>query len=204
MKFRYGILVLLGVFVSIPSFSQKYINILDIPRDLPIVDGKVTYQGIIEIEGASMAQLHGYAKKFIAETYKSTDAAIDMDDIINGVIVVKGRSDVPLKWVEQHGRWVKDVQIRASTNHILIFDLKDDKFRYSIKEIAQDNQSLYGGSIESHVSLRESYNPSSKYKRRELGRINYSAAYVVGCHEYFQNYSNRLETYFIKQKLEDW
>lgn len=195
------------------AFSQKYINLLEIPKDLPLKDGIVTYQGIIEIPGASMAELYGYAKKFIAESYNSTDAAIDMDDTLNGVVVVKGKSNVPLKWVEQQAGRIETVNSKAYTKHVLIFEIKEGRLRYTLKDFVLDasvTYSLwytvtdYNIPIEYHISKRLSYDPNLKYKNLEMSQFNFSGAFVVGCHEYFTEFSKKIEPYFKNQKSEDW
>lgn len=195
------------------AIAQKYFNILDIPRDLPIKDDKIIYQGIIEIEGASMKELYGFAKKFIAETYNSTDAAIDMDDTLNGVIVVKGRSEVPISWVQKVGGRIETVNDKASTKHLLIFEMKDNRIRFTLKDLVLDSKVFYTSfyqvvdfniPIEYHLNLRKTYNPSKKYKPFEIRQMNFSAAYLVACHKYFTDFGNRIEPYFKNQKSEVW
>lgn len=202
-------------FFSHSLLGQRYFNILEIPKDLPIMEGKVTYQGIIEIENSSMSDLYGFAKKFIAETYNSTDAAIDMDDTLNGVIVVKGRSDVPLNWFEKRAGKIEEVLDKASVKHILILELKDSRLRYTIKDLIAEKSvtyfSLYSSHsedysipIETHISHRKNFDQIEKPKNREMASANYSGAFLVGCHKYFEAFAEGIEPYFQKQKAEDW
>jgi hypothetical protein len=196
-------------------FAQKYFNILEAPRDLPFIDGKVTYQGILEIEGASMADLYGFAKKFIAETYTSTDAAIDMDDTLNGVIVVKGRSDVPLTWYEKNGGKVEQAYDKASVKHLLIFEIKNGRLRYTIKDLVAEksityytlyssHSADYSTAIETHFTHRKNFDQIEDPNKKEMASANYSGAFLVGSHKYFTDFSARFEPYFKKQKAEDW
>jgi hypothetical protein len=200
-------------FFSSAAFSQKYFNILDIPKDLPIKNEIVTYQGVIEIPGSSMAELYGFAKKFIAETYNSTDAAIDMDDTLNGVIVVKGKSYIPIKWVQRVGGKIETIKSVVLTKHVLIFEMKDNRLRFTVKDIILDSTVTYtllytltdyNIPIEFHLEKRLSFDQSKTYKGYEMAQFNFSAAYLVGTHEYYTAFSNRIEPYFKNQKSEDW
>lgn len=203
-------------FLIIPnSFAQKYPSIIEPPQDLPIKNGKIIYQEVIEIQGSKMAELYGFAKKFIAENYKSTDAAIDMDDTLNGVIVVKGRADVPLIWYETKSGRLEKVTDKASVKHVLIFELKDNKLRYTLKDFVAENsvtyQSLYSFrtvdfevTIEEHLSHRKAFDFISQPKNKDMASANYSGAFLVGVHEFFTIFSSRLEPYMKSQKSEDW
>jgi hypothetical protein len=206
---------LLGIvyFFSSTAFSQKYFNILDAPKDLPIKNGIVTYQGVIEIPGSSMTELYGFAKKFIAETYNSTDAAIDMDDTLNGVIVVKGKSYIPLKWVQRVGGKIETIKSVVLTKHVLIFEVKDNRLRFTVKDIVLDSSVTYtllytltdyNIPIEFHLKKRLSFDQSKTYKGYEMAQFNFSGAYLVGTHDYYTTFSNKIEPYFKNQKLEEW
>ena len=194
------------ILISQSIFAQRYFNILEAPSDLPFIDGKVTYQGIIEIEGASMADLYGFAKKFIAESYKSTDAAIDMDDTLNGVIVVKGRSSVLLTWHQKNQGRVEKMNSIAIVDHLLIFEMKEGRLRYTIKDLVGDKSLLYpySVSIETHFSIRNGFNQTQEPKRTERALANYSGAFLVGTHEYYTAFSAGIEPYLKKQIAEDW
>lgn len=197
------------------SFAQKYPSIVEAPQDLPIKEGKITYQGVVEIEGSKMAELYGFAKKFIAETYKSTDAAIDMDDTLNGVIVVKGRADVPLIWYETKSGRLEKVTDKASVKHVLIFEMKDNRLRYTLKDFVAENsvtyQSLYSFrtvdfevTIEEHLEHRKAFDLISQPKNKDMASANYSGAFLIGVHEFFTIFSSRIEPYMKNQKSEDW
>jgi hypothetical protein len=143
------------------SFGQKYFNLIEAPKDLPLKDGFITYQGVIEIPNASMAQLYGFAKKFIAETYTNTEVAIDMDDTLNGVIVVKAKSAILVEWFEKNSGRVERAQKVAFTKYVLIFETKDGRLRYTIKDFV-----LQTTSDAIAFSLPEINNPVEGYIRK--------------------------------------
>lgn len=212
---NFKLATILLFFVTYNSFAQKYPSIVEAPQDITIKEGKIIYQGVIEIEDSKMAVLYGFAKKFIAENYKSTDAAIDMDDTLNGVIVVKGRADVPLIWYETKSGRLEKVTDKASVKHVLIFELKDNRLRYTLKDFVAENsvtyQSLYSFrtvdfevTIEEHMKHRKAFDLISQPKNKDMASANYSGAFLVGVNEYFTVFSSRIEPYMKNQKSEDW
>jgi hypothetical protein len=207
------ILFILFALLTSNTFGQKYINILEPPQDLPIKNGIVTYQGVIDVEGATLAELYGFAKKFIAENYKSTDAPIDMDDTLNRVIVVKGRSDIPLIWYENKPHKVEKMMTSVSVNHVLIFELKANRLRFTFKDLVSAEKTVTSlgysytypqVSIETHLEKRKLFDQIENPKNKEMASANYSGAFLVGCHEYFKRFSSQIEPYIKSQKAEDW
>ena len=207
----YILILILFLQVTSNSFAQKYPSIVESPTDLPIKDGRVVYQGIIEVPGSNMAELYGFAKKFIAENYKNTDAAIDMDDSLNGVIIVKGRADVPIIWYENKAGRLEKVGSTASVKHVLIFEIKENRLRYTFKDFIAENsvtyQSLYSFrtvdfevSVEEHLGHRLAYNSIPDPKNKDMSSANYSGAFLVAVNEFFKNFSGKIEPYMKNQK----
>jgi len=208
--------ILFGLFTLLlfcqNTFAQRYINILEAPKDIPLKNGKVTYQGIIEIPGASMKELYGFAKKFIAETYKSSEAVIDMDDTLNGVVVVKASSAVLREWLENKNGKVLRYNDVAFTKYQLIIEVKDEKLRFTMNDFVLRTTSELirlsvpdiNNEVEGYIVKSDQFDPTKEYKNSELASFNFTRSFLVGFHSHFTTYSKAFELYLKNQKSEDW
>lgn len=99
--------------------------------DLPLEEGDLKYQQVFDIEG-SQKDLHSAAVRFIAETYKSSKAVIDLNDSEAGILVAQGylNDAVELYWSKKSTNLIPH-----QLYHKLSIETKDNKVRVSVTEI---------------------------------------------------------------------
>lgn len=57
---------------------------------LPMVNGKIDYSEVVNVDGAKQNELHSRAKLWFADTFRSSTNVIQLDDTENGIILGKG------------------------------------------------------------------------------------------------------------------
>jgi len=99
--------------------------------EMPLEEGDLKYQQVFDIEG-SQKDLHSAAVRFIAETYKSSKAVIDLNDSETGILVAQGFLN---EVVELYMSKKSTQLIPHQLYHKLSIETKDNKVRVSITEI---------------------------------------------------------------------
>lgn len=59
---------------------------------LPISDGKVVYEGVIQMDSICKYDLYFRAKRVIIDQFRNSKGAIQHDDKDNGIIIGKGKA----------------------------------------------------------------------------------------------------------------
>lgn len=94
-----------------------------IGMNLPIKDGKIYYEGVVEVAGKTKNQLYASAKNFLLEAFVSSKAVIESEDKEDGNISGKGINPVLLKLnFMYNGNFADEM--------IIQIDCKDGKYRY--------------------------------------------------------------------------
>jgi hypothetical protein len=89
--------------------------------------GRVDFTGIVEIEGVPQNELHSRAKQWIATTFKSANAVIQMEDKEEGIIVGKG--------ISKAGHRTTMVYYPFTFGYTIKIYVKDGKYKYSFSDI---------------------------------------------------------------------
>jgi hypothetical protein len=91
--------------------------------NLPLKEGKIYYEGIVEVPGKTKTQLYASAKRFLLESFVSSKAVIESEDKEDGNISGKGINPVILKLNFLYNG-------NFSDEMIIQIDCKDGKYRY--------------------------------------------------------------------------
>ena len=96
-----------------------------LPRD---PDSKmVTYTGVVEVLGATQAQLYSRAFEWVAKRYNSAKDVVQMQDKESGKIVVKGLTTA----------YFKGHEFGAVTHTFSIY-VKDGKYKYDVTDLRHE------------------------------------------------------------------
>jgi hypothetical protein len=120
---------------SVFGFGQNKIEILK--------DTFPTCQGIVTIDGKNSKQIYSMLKEWTAINFLSAQAHIQMDDLENGMLIIKGSSGFYITY---------DLQpIDFEIDYSITFNVKDNKYRFIIDVIdvtaGTPIQSLMGGTV---------------------------------------------------------
>jgi len=118
--------------------------------NLPYKDGKVIYEHIIEVPGSTKATSYAAAKKWIADSFTSSKAVIQTEDIATGQIIGKG--DLLVTLPKETSVWGFQGLVMSMSIQI---DCKDDKFRVRIYDFRKRNPAV--GMIAADESSIESF-----------------------------------------------
>ena len=75
--------------VKAPECFEAFKNLGNLLQ-LPLIDGKITYTGVVQIDSISSAELYKRSKRWFFDTYNSGKDVIQLDDKENGEIIGKG------------------------------------------------------------------------------------------------------------------
>lgn len=123
--------------VSLAAHSQKAQRTMD---QLP------TYQGIIEVPGKDPVQLYGLLKEWTAKAYNSAKDVIQLDDEVNGKLILKG--------VEHYTVRARNVLVPNNCLHTITLEIKPGKFRYTI-EVTEVETGTMNLPIMDHILLQD-------------------------------------------------
>jgi hypothetical protein len=121
---------LIAVALAVPAFGGT------IPANVCPIDPQtklITYAAVVPVPGVSAAELYSRARLWVANTYRSAKAVIDLDDKDAGRIVAKGVFTVPYAGLSS-------MNIRGS----LTIEVKDGRFRYTLTDLRAFGQGNYG------------------------------------------------------------
>ncbi|GAB3293865.1 DUF4468 domain-containing protein [Hymenobacter tenuis] len=134
MKLRcpvfFTIVLLTAVSVSALAQKHQYKGLQNFPLDS--ATKKVAYVGVIEVPGATQAQLYNRTKAWLASHYNSAKAVIQVDDPSSGQLIGQGRLAF------------RDVATGAPATypHMLTFTIREGKMRYEISQIREGETPL--------------------------------------------------------------
>ena len=138
--------------------SFLMLSLIVVAQEFPInlKTGKVSYEGVFKVEGASATDLYIKANEWFARTFNSAKNVIQMQDKEAGKIIGKGAIEV-----EKSGypNGVFDFTIK--------FTAKEGRYRYVITDIAHDKRGSAlngsGGAIENEKPACGSMNMFKKH-----------------------------------------
>lgn len=95
-----------------------------------VENGTVSIQNIVEVSGMNVQQLYSSVKNFVVSTYNSPNTVIQVDDPVNGHLVVKGVSGSSTCGCSDIVFTGSGMEYR--TTHILKFDVKEGRVRITV------------------------------------------------------------------------
>jgi len=102
---------------------------------LPIKDGRLIYEGIIDAPNKSKMDLYNNARQWFVDYFKSSKDVIQNEDKDQGRIIGKGIILVPWKTVASNGFYDDKITIQI--------DVKDGKYRYRIYDMIITYPAIY-------------------------------------------------------------
>jgi len=119
--------IALSLLLLIPAlaFGQNKVEI--------IKDSFPTYQVRVHIDGMTSKQIYSSVKEWTAINFKSANNGIKMDDQESGKIIIKAQSDYSYKRDITIENRLHTVVMSYVFYYDIIFDIKDNKFRFSIE-----------------------------------------------------------------------
>ncbi|WP_310393653.1 DUF4468 domain-containing protein [Hymenobacter sp.] len=93
----------------------------------------VTYTGVVEVAGATQAQLYSRAYEWVVKSYKSAPDVLQMQDKESGKIILKGNTHAYIR-----GR---DAGL---VNHTFSIYLKEGKYKYEVTNFNNVNPTPKG------------------------------------------------------------
>jgi hypothetical protein len=133
------LLLLLALLLAAPLAYAQTVNADEAPVSLPTDPDThlVAYTGVLEVPGATQAQLYDRAYEWVVKNYGSAQSVIQMQDKAAGKIIVKGRTPAYFKGHEFG--WI---------THTLSFYVKDGKYKYDITDFAHNSDTYAYGHFE--------------------------------------------------------
>jgi len=132
MKFLLAILLLTGTLapahaqVKLPKL-KTWVNPL--PKDS--ITGKVSYQGVVQVPGATQATLYARAKKWVDTAPGPTKVTIETEDATAGKIIGKTSELVMQNFL--------GANVQVPLWRTIIIQVKPGRFRYQITDFAFDS-----------------------------------------------------------------
>lgn len=136
--------ILLLLLLPVFSFAQPSLPV-------PVVNGKIVYEGVVSVDSANKYDLYYRAKRFLINEFKNTKGGLYQDDKEGGVIIGKGITPFVVAIIPGLTHWVLEI------------DLKDGKYRYRIDNI--EYEYFYG---EKSLGIYPLEDMLKKINRKEL------------------------------------
>ncbi len=160
-------LVLLVILAA--SAGAKETTLQVIARYMPIdsITNKPTYSEVVQVEGALAGELYSRAKLWVANTYKSAEAVIDMDEKNSATIIVKGRFSIKF----MTGPW--DIR------HTVTISAKDGRYRYTINNLGFVSEPEYIKGVGTFPAHDEDIDSMTKQTEKVYERINLGVQAII-------------------------
>jgi hypothetical protein len=117
---------------------------------------QITYQGVVEVPGVEKNELYRRAYEWVAQTYRSANAVIQMQDKEAGQLIAKGLTDVTTRSI---GMTFDAGVVR----HTLTIYVKDNKYKYVLTNL--EHEARLSTKIKSGGPLENSEVPYGTTKR---------------------------------------
>lgn len=163
---------LLLLFCLIPSLlsAQDSIKKYTLLGVVPFIDGQVRYIEVVNVEGVKKDALYNRAKKWIAETYRSSKDVVQLDNKEAGEVIAKGYFGIEYKHPLYFGL------VHSKAYHIIRIQFKDEKYRYDIEipEIVNGTTYQYEG-----TPYKMAYDFNEKNAKRLLSGLDIGVKTVI-------------------------
>lgn len=153
-------IITLLFFLPVIVFAQKKTYTISELVPIDSTSGDVVYQGVVQVEGATAADLYSRAKTFYLKTFNNSNAVIQADEPGKRV---GGKGYIMLKQKESglfsQGEYKVTMDIQV----------KDGRYRYEFSQFAIHTSSMYGD-----VPIMKAYSMNSKgFNERQAEKIRY-------------------------------
>jgi len=200
-----------------PTFSFSQISDSDItPKEIPkfqIQSEEIFYQSIFEIEDKK-SKLHSIGLKAISELYRSSKSAIDLNDLENGVLIVKANLPLVLDGYFVPLGSYKPIQIIYTLEHVLILESKDQKVRVTldrfkfISGVSSDGEVLTfnppNNLDQEYLNFYQKSLESRNLKKRELANLYNKSLVLNELNNISLNLMDQLKQIYFSELNDDW
>lgn len=156
MKF----LSILFLVIALPSISNSQKLILPIDSSTKAI----SYNEVVPLQGITKDQLYVRAREWFAQTFKSAQAVIQMDDKEAGKIIGKGSAKGSFYYLL--------TLFSFSLNYTVSITLKDGRYRYEITDFtATDDGAKYMYNLNVFATAQEYKNKKGEYKEAIKGYL---------------------------------
>jgi len=219
LRDKYGFIMKITiVFLFLfPTFSFSQISDSDItPKEIPkfqIQSEEIFYQSIFEIEDKK-SKLHSIGLKAISELYRSSKSAIDLNDLENGVLIVKANLPLVLDGYFVPLGSYKPIQIIYTLEHVLILESKDQKVRVTldrfkfISGVSSDGEVLTfnppNNLDQEYLNFYQKSLESRNLKKRELANLYNKSLVLNELNNISLNLMDQLKQIYFSELNDDW
>jgi len=200
-----------------PTLSFSQISDSDItPKEIPkfqIQSEEIFYQSIFEIEDKK-SKLHSIGLKAISELYRSSKSAIDLNDLENGVLIVKANLPLVLDGYFVPLGSYKPIQIIYTLEHVLILESKDQKVRVTldrfkfISGVSSDGEVLTfnppNNLDQEYLNFYQKSLESRNLKKRELANLYNKSLVLNELNNISLNLMDQLKQIYFSELNDDW
>jgi hypothetical protein len=174
--------LILLVLLYFKSYSQ-------VTNRVPINDeGKVFYSEVISLENTSKEIIYNNVKLFFADSFKSSNNVIQVDDKEAGIVLGKGNTNISIR----SGKHT----FKAKVDFTLKVSIKENKVKIDMYNI------IYNGNTEAEVNFNtESDRRYNDPKTKDYARIIMDD-YIDGTNNIFNELKSKLLQTFNSE--DDW
>jgi hypothetical protein len=124
------LLLALALLGASPVAAQTWHN----PLPMDSTTHRVTYTGVVQVPGATKAELYSRAREWFADNFNSSKAVLEMDDREAGKLI--GNATAEFDFAGSIGKPLPTAMWRK-----IKVELKDGKYRYTVTDFA------FGGGV---------------------------------------------------------
>lgn len=139
------------VLLFIPFLAKGQITDADLsPYEIPNFEfqsGEILLREIVNFE-VDQKRLHSIAQKSISQLYRNSKAVTDLNDIENGLLIIKGTLPLSINGFYAVFGSYKPLSITYVLNHVLTIESRENRIRISIDKfsfssaISSDGQTM--------------------------------------------------------------
>ena len=152
------VLLLCALFVSFAAVGQT----APLPTDS--VTQKITYQGVVQVPGASQLELYSRAREWFAATFGSSKVVLEMDDRESGKLI--GRAYAQFEFSGGFGPTLPWAMWRT-----IKVEMKEGRYRYTITNFMLGN-SITSPDVSPPTKSIETWFAGFENSRKPLGKMS--------------------------------
>lgn len=160
-----SLLLLICLLLSLGSHAQGWKN----PLPMDSATHLVAYAGVVEVPGASQAELYSRAREWFATSFGSAKSVLEMDDRESGKLI----GDANSMFTIHYGGLLGDAPCRLWRT--IRVEVKDGRFRYAFTGFATSG---YEGTQQQASPLENWFKPT-KYTYSKDGTPKQAVASVI-------------------------
>lgn len=167
-------LVFALLFLPFIAFNQTFVE-----QHFPTKDGRIFYQDVIKVDSITSNQLYIKTKQWVTDVYNSNEV-VQVDEKKEGLIVIKS-------FIKKGHN---DFILNPKNWYTFTIELKENRYRYTLKDIVYDFDIILSGKKMHYSHLLEDFldEPGSSVKGRKKERV--IAFYKEYCDELNNDFNN--------------